>query len=247
MAQFWHIVNEILDQSDIVILVADARVPESVNQEVLSKIKRLEKKYLIVYNKVDLLSFEERDLLNSRIQKDDYTMMLSAKEHDRTMRLLRRITGLARGKHVLVGVVGYPNTGKSSLINALKGRHSASVSSQAGHTKGVQKVRVSQKITLLDSPGVIPFSEKYSFVYQAVLSAKSPNQLKDPESAVLALIEYLEGRVESFYGVEPSSDYEEVIEAIALSLNILKSGGVPDTKRVAVRILQDWQNGKILL
>lgn len=247
MANFWKVVNDVIEKSDILIVVADARIPESVNPEVLYKIEKSAKKYLIIYNKADLLSAEEKDDLNTHMQKEEYTMMLSAKEHDKTMKLLRRINGLARGNHVTVGIVGYPNTGKSSIINALKGRNSAPVSSQAGHTKGLQKVRVSQKVALLDSPGVIPYDERFSHAFQALLSARSPNQLKDPEAAAYGLLEYLQGRAESFYDVPVSADFDETLELIAEKLNLMKGGGQPDTKRTAVRILNDWQKGKMVV
>jgi len=64
---------------------------------------------------------------------------------------------------VYVGVVGYPNTGKSSLINLLIGKMSAKTGADAGFTKGIQKLRLSEGICLLDSPGVIP-TDKYSMI-----------------------------------------------------------------------------------
>ena len=55
-----------------------------------------------------------------------------------------------------VGVLGYPNTGKSSIINALKGRASAPTSPVSGYTKGMQWIRASKRMYLLDPPGVFP-------------------------------------------------------------------------------------------
>jgi ribosome biogenesis GTPase A len=60
---------------------------------------------------------------------------------------------------VQIAVIGYPNTGKSSLINFLIGRSSTPVSQQSGFTKGIQKLRLSTGIFLMDSPGVIPDAE----------------------------------------------------------------------------------------
>jgi ribosome biogenesis GTPase A len=62
---------------------------------------------------------------------------------------------------IQVGIIGYPNTGKSSITNSLIGRMSASVGAEAGHTKGIQKLRMTKDILILDSPGVIP-KEDYS-------------------------------------------------------------------------------------
>ncbi|MFW5872122.1 MAG: hypothetical protein ACOCUT_03360, partial [bacterium] len=125
--------------------------------------------------------------------------------------------------------------------------NSAPVSSQAGHTRGLQKIRVSQKVTVFDSPGVIPYDERFSHAFQALLAARSPNQLKDPEAAAYALLEYLDGKMESYYGVDKSDDFDETLEEIAKAVNLMKGGGIPDTKRAAVRVIDDWQKGKLVL
>jgi len=143
-----------------------------------------------------------------------------------------------------VGIVGYPNTGKSSIINAIKGRASAPVSSVAGFTKGLQIIRVSSKIQLIDSPGVIPFVEQDDFLL-AFLSAKSPEKLKDPEGDAMQLIDALGGKVEKFYGVKKEEDSEQTLENIALKIKALKKGGIPDIKRAAMDILRKWQKGII--
>jgi len=58
-------------------------------------------------------------------------------------------------------LIGYPNTGKSSVINMITRRGVAKTAKQAGFTKGMQKIRMDDKILILDTPGVIPVS-KYS-------------------------------------------------------------------------------------
>lgn len=242
---FWKVVNDVVRESDIVVIVADARVPESVNQEVLRKVEVMDKKYIIVFNKEDLLDAEQKKTLKEAMKQYEFCISLAAKSHSKTMHFLRLLNAIAHGEKAVVGVVGYPNTGKSSIINALKGRHSAPVSSQAGHTKGVQKLRVNQKIILLDSPGVIPFDDKKSQSLHALIAARSPNQLQDPEGAAMKIIDYLEGRIEEYYGVSVSKDLDDTIEAIGEKLNLMKRGGEVDSRRAAVQIILDWQKGRI--
>lgn len=61
---------------------------------------------------------------------------------------------------VMVGVVGYPNVGKSSLVNQLKHSNASIVSPQPGTTKTTQEVAMDKKVVLLDAPGVIPKGEE---------------------------------------------------------------------------------------
>ncbi|MFT4326209.1 MAG: GTPase [Candidatus Woesearchaeota archaeon] len=246
MANFWRIVHDVIRKSDIIVIVADARLPEiSVHKEILDKIEKEQKKYLIVFNKIDLLNAEGKKRLKETLTAYDFTMSVSAKSHDKTMALLRKLNALARGEVATVGVVGYPNTGKSSIINALKGRNSAPVSSRAGHTKGLQRVRVSAKISLLDTPGVIPYDERYNVNHQTILSSKNAESLRDPEGAVFQILEEFPHVLELFYEVPVSKDVDATLENIANTLNIKKKGNIPDTKRAAVRVIQDWQSGKI--
>jgi hypothetical protein len=147
-------------------------------------------------------------------------------------------------EEVRVGVIGYPNVGKSSVINLLKGRGSAGTSPQAGFTRGYQFVRLSKRIVLIDTPGVLA-RERKGETFAAKIGARNPQQLKDPDLAAMALIEELEGAVERHYGVPSGGEPEDILERIARKQNYLKRGGGLDIDRMARRIVQDWQHGKI--
>src|SRR3989338_8776405 len=131
MKNFWGIVNHVVKQADIILLVLDARFPEQTdNPELIEKAG--EKDIIYVLNKADLV---ERKTLEHLKKKYPNCIYISSKEHQGTTMLLHKILEIAQGQKVSVGVVGYPNTGKSSVINALKGRKSASTSPHSGHTK----------------------------------------------------------------------------------------------------------------
>ena len=241
-SNFWRIVNEVLEKADIILLVGDSRAPDkSFNIEVIHKCKKLNKKIIKILNKVDLLTKKEQD----KLQKDYPDIItISATKHWSTMRLLRLINKVAEGEKSVVGVLGYPNTGKSSIINAIRGRGSAPVSSVSGYTKGKQIIRVTQKIKLIDTPGVIPYQEQDDLLH-AIISAKSPEQIKDVEDIAMGLLEYAKGRIEKFYGVKKIDDYDETLDNVAVKKNLLKKGGKPDQKAAAIRIIHDWQKHKI--
>ena len=240
MANFWKLVNKVINESDIILEVLDARFAElSRNPEIERKIRQKNKKLIYVINKADLVP----KALAEKIKRDlRPSIFVSTKlRHGITM-LKKEILKSFRDKQLVVGVLGYPNTGKSSVINALKGKSSAPVSSQSSHTRGLQKISISKKILLIDSPGVYAYSDNDE-VNLALIGSKSYHQIKDPEGVAYELVKLPE--VKSFYGVD-GNDELEILEDIANKLNLKKRGNVPDTARASIRIIQDWQSGKII-
>ncbi len=146
-------------------------------------------------------------------------------------------------------MIGYPNTGKSSLINLLIGKASAKTGSEAGFTKGIQKLKLAEGIHLLDSPGVIP-TESYSMVDEKKIAqhvkigGRSHNQVKDPEFALNEIVKTNKKDLEKFYKIK-FDDVEDLIEEIGNKKGLLKKGGEVHEDRVARAILKDWQLGII--
>jgi len=194
---------------------------------------------------MDLVGPATRLRLREVIKKYEHTMTVSAKQHGRTMALLRKINAIAQGKHSVVGVVGYPNTGKSSVINALKGKGAAPVSPKAGYTRGLQKVKVSDKLMVIDTPGVIPYDERKNVDLQILIASKNAEELSDPEGVAMRLIQALDGQIERHYGLEVLRDVDETLDNLAIKLNLVKRGGLPDPRRASIHVIQDWQRGKI--
>ncbi|MBN2457885.1 50S ribosome-binding GTPase [Candidatus Woesearchaeota archaeon] len=243
MANFWKIVNEVIKEADVVLEVVDARLPlESRNPEIEDKIIKSEKKLVVVLNKCDLVDKRQMDRIKREIKN---SVFVSATKMLGTTILKKRIIELGRGESITVGVVGYPNTGKSSVINALAGRSKASTSSQSGHTRGRQLIRAGGKIVLIDTPGVIPFKEKDEFKH-ALIATTDFSKVSDPEDIAVRLIAAMEGVIERHYNVKEHKDPEEALEDIAKKKNMLKKGCVPDTLAAAREIIKDWQNGRIL-
>ncbi|VVB93522.1 GTPase Der [uncultured archaeon] len=156
-----------------------------------------------------------------------------------------------KGRDILVGSLGYPNTGKSSVINALAGKHKAGTSSISGYTKGVQLVNAGSRIMLLDTPGVIPFGEEDEYI-QGILSVKDATHLKDPVGVAMKMIERFcaenKTALESFYHVTiMGQDSYDALLLIGRESNCLKKKGEVDDTRAAVRIINDWQKGLLVI
>ncbi len=245
MPNFWRMVNKVIIQADILLMTLDARlVDETRNQEIEDKVKYLNKPLIYVITKCDLADKAEVEKHKKEL---GLAVFVSAKEHHGIKMLREKILIEAKRigkKEVRVGVLGYPNVGKSSLINAMKGRKAASTSSLSGHTRGLQNVKADNRIMLIDTPGVIPYQEK-DFMKHAFIGTIDFVKTKEPDLVVMGLMERFPGKIESFYGVKEKEDKEETIEEIALKSNTLKKGGIPDTMRMAKTILKDWQKGAI--
>ncbi len=242
--KFWKIVNNVIDQSDIMLLVLDSRMAqETRNIEIEDKVKKAGKPLIYVITKTDLVS---RDALNRiRIKPCAF---VSAKDHQGTKKLRNRI--MIEGKKAyknktsfIIGVMGYPNVGKSSLINAMKGKKSAKTSPISGYTKAVQKIRGDNKILFFDTPGVIPYKENDK-IKHALIGGIDYNQTKDPDLAVIGIMKAYPGVIEKHYGIPKSEDFEESIEKIAEKKNLIKKGKELDIIRASRMILKDWQRRK---
>lgn len=247
--KFFDRVKKIVERSDLLLETVDARFPELTrHKEIESIIKRKRKKVIIVLNKSDLVSKTAAAKSKKIIEKEFETAFVSSKSRKGMKKLRERISKYRKGKTV-VGVIGYPNTGKSSLINALTGRHSAKTSSTAGFTRGEQFIKATEKVFFIDSPGIIPFQEWDEFGL-ALIGAKNANQLKQLIDVAEELIKFIKEKnletLHTAYRVEvKGKGTEEILEEMAFNKNRLKKGGKADLDAVSRMLLSDWQKGKL--
>ena len=251
-------VKEVIETSDIILEVLDARfLKETRNAQLEKIISEAGKKIIYIINKVDLVDSNIKEKVEL-LELMPYVLM-SCKNRIGVAELRNRIKievkrlklketkGFERAQ---VGIIGYPNTGKSSLLNILAGGKPARKSPQAGFTRGIQKVRLSKGILLLDTPGVIP-EDEYSPIglrelkKHAKIGVRTYDKMKNPEFVLADLMRQNKGLFEKFYGVEANGDSEILINEIGKKRNFLKKGGIIDSDRAARAILKDWQEGKI--
>ncbi len=247
MGMFYH-AKKAVDESDIVIEILDARFPDLTrNSELEEFILRKRKKLLFVLNKTDLITKKTAERHKEQLARQGPCVFISAKEKQGTAILRNEIKRLAGKRRSLVAIIGYPNTGKSSILNVLTGRKTAQTSSQAGYTRGRQRVKLDDQIYLYDSPGVIPFAKRDD-TELALVGAKSPNQLKDLEGPAMGILRHMKTQNpsswEENFGFD-AADETEMLEKIAIDKKKLLKGGKPDTENTAQKIIQDWQSGKI--
>jgi len=252
---FPKLVRDIITTSDIVLEVLDARfIDKTRNIEMENFVKGQNKKLIYIINKADLVNVAELKENYDLSQLKPYVFFSSKSKIGRTrLRLLIKIEikkmkiSHAKGR---VGVIGYPNTGKSTLINILSSKKGASTSPEAGFTKVLQKIRFSKNIVILDTPGVFqekehPETDKAALRKHALIGVKTFSEIKDPDLIVSDLMKENKDLLESFYGIKTNGDSEVLIEELGRKKKFLKKGNAVDVIRTAKKILEDWQSGKI--
>lgn len=244
---FWQIVNKVISDADVLLMVLDARMPDQTrNTEIEEKVRAAGKPLIYVLTKCDLVPKHAVEKTKKQLRP---AVFVSALKHYGTTMLRTQILVEAKRagkdtKKVVVGILGYPNVGKSSLINALKGARSAPASSISGYTKGVQRVKADNRIMLLDTPGVLPYKEQ-SDQKHATIGAVDATQVKHPDVTVQRMMKQFPGVIEGHYGIDVQHDAYHTLEQIAVQQHVIKKGNEPDTDRMARRILKAWQSGKI--
>ncbi len=238
-----RVLDRIKKECDVILRVADAR-----NIKTLFPFKT-GKKTIVVFNKIDLCSVGELEALHRKYRT---AVFLSTRTGKGKGRLLYALITIAKREKrpIRVGVIGYPNVGKSSIINMLRGRRSARVSPIPGETKGVQWLRIRDDVLMYDTPGVIAGKKDEQELVSAF--AIAPENLEYAEGTAVELIrditrKYGMQKLCSFYKIEceEAESPENILEKIARRHGMFMKGGRLDVDRAAKKVIREWQQGKM--
>jgi ribosome biogenesis GTPase A len=240
------VVKNIIRRADVVLEILDARMPELTrNSRMEALAKSCGRRVVLVINKIDLLSPAARKQLESWYLGK--AVPFSAKRRFGVPALIRAINA-GKGAPKKIAVIGYPNTGKSSIINLLSAGGKAKTSSESGYTRGLQLIKGKEGLMLFDTPGIVPFEDRDE-IRLGLIAGVSPSKLEDPDIVACALIElFLNSNPEALaaYGAGAGAP-EEILVGLAEKWNMRGKGGVADEKRAAIKMLMDWHAGKLKL
>ncbi len=244
-------IRRALDDVRIVVEVVDARAPDVTRHVRLEEMtSQAGKRLLVVLNKSDLVPEEVLWGWVDALRAEGLRVLpASAAKRLGTLRLRRELARLAPERPSRVLVVGFPKVGKSSIINVLKGRRSASVSAvpgSSGYTRHFQLFRIGGGLYLVDSPGVLP---PEGTPLEMVLRGAKPEALRNPVEAAAALLadvmERIPGEVSRVYGVR-EGDPAEVLAEIARRRNLVfSSTGEPNLTEAARQVVRDYHLQRI--
>lgn len=241
----WRLLREVIHKSDAVLEIVDARDPWGTRSREVEKIAdSLGKPLIIVVNKADLVPKEVVERWVRLLRKERNTIFISAAKRLGTRMLWKVLREIHGKRPLVVAVVGIPNVGKSSIINYLKGTHSVGTSPIPGYTRHVTRVRASQWLRVIDTPGIIPRVPGEL----ALISALRPESLEDPVPVALKFLELVAKKnpkiLENLYSIEWAQDPLIFLEKLARKRGLLGKGGIPLIEEAARIVIRDWQNGR---
>ncbi|XP_032901382.1 nucleolar GTP-binding protein 2 [Amblyraja radiata] len=252
--RIWGELYKVIDSSDVVIQVLDARDPlgtRSPHIEAYLKKEKPWKHLVFVFNKCDLVPTWATKRWVAVLSHDYPTLAFHASLTNpfgkgALIQLLRQFGKLhSDKKQICVGFIGYPNVGKSSIINALRSKKVCKVAPIAGETKVWQYITLMRRIFLIDCPGVVyPSGDtETEIVLKGVVQVE---KIKCPEDHIAAVLERAKAEyISKTYKIDCWTDPVDFLEKLAFRMGKLLKGGEPDVQTVSKMVLNDWQRGRI--
>lgn len=246
---------KVIDSSDVVIHVLDARDPVGTRCKNVERFiqKEAPHKHLIfVLNKCDLVPTWVTARWVKHLSKEHPTLAFHASINNSfgkgsLIQLLRQFSGLhSDKKQISVGFIGYPNTGKSSIINTLKAKKVCTVAPIPGETKVWQYITLMKRIYLIDCPGIVPPNAEDTETDIILKGVVRVENIPTPDDCIPVILDRVRREyMQRTYEVREWKDPTDFMEQIARRTGKLLKGGEPDLHNVSVMILNDWLRGKI--
>jgi len=249
---------------DLAMIVLDARAPlATLNPEILKLATNKEK--IIILNKIDQADdsitkqwakyFEAKGakvlMINStKLNSAAVVKLIIATMQDKTARQLAR--GIV-SRPLRVAVMGIPNVGKSTLINALANKKAMRVENRPGVTRSLKWIKIANNIELLDTPGVLwpKLTDQEVALKIAMLGGIKETNLPT-EKLSYEILKYLTGnnlsKINKLYGVTLSSliddqGAQDALETIARKRGLILAGNRIKQQEAESLIIRDFQNG----
>ncbi|XP_031976963.1 guanine nucleotide-binding protein-like 3 [Corvus moneduloides] len=268
---------KVLEASDVVLEVLDARDPMGCRCPQLEQAVTCSggnKKLLLVLNKIDLVpkdnlekwlnylkkefptvAFKSATMMKDKTMQEQVTKRRARVDFSETsqyfgskclLKLLQEYSK-TQDKGIQVGVVGFPNVGKSSIINSLKGKRACNVGLARGVTKSMQIVHLDKQTKMLDSPSIIadPSNSTLALALRSIIDTEGSDSA-DVLEGVNAIINHCsKQQIMMHYNIPDFRDPEEFLSILAQKRGMLKKGGVPDIENMAKLVLCDWTGARI--
>ena len=266
MTKARRMMQENIGLVDLVIELADARIPLSSRNPDIDSLCGSKARILLM-TKADMADpvrtakfqkyFEDKGFMviamDARTRKANEKIKAYVEKACAAKRERDKRRGIV-GRPLRAMVVGIPNVGKSTFINSFAGKASAKTGNKPGVTRGKQWIRLNKNLELLDTPGILwPKFEDRQVGVNLALTGAIRQELLEEQELSLELLDFLQREYPALlkerYAPEGSEwefpmDSAKLLGEIALSRNLLKTGGEPDWQRASKMVLDDFRNGK---
>lgn len=260
MAKSRRQIGEKLKLINVAVIAVDARAPQStLSPDLLALLSG--KACIAVLNKSDLADEQQTKLWTEYYKKQFGTAIHFNAMRDSKGTLLNAINKAAapvieryaqKGvkKTIRVLVAGVPNVGKSAIINRLVGRKSAKEGDKPGVTRGLQWIKLSDNLELLDSPGLLwPKIESQEVAAKIAVLGSLKQEILDETALAVALIDMLKmvkpGAMAARYGITEDGAAHEVLDVLCRKRGFLQRQGETDMERGAKVLLDEFRGGRL--
>jgi len=223
--------------ADVVVEAVDARVPHDGANPALGKLTAA-KSRLLVLTRADLADPTRTEAWLTRYRSAGRSAIAcNAKEPAGASGLRAALAAVAgERRHTRALVLGIPNAGKSTLINALVGKNVARTEERAGVTRAPQWFRVGPELEVLDTAGIlVPKIESAEAQWKLALVGAVPRARFDAEDVVARFAHWA-----AAHGIENVPE----LETFAQSRGFVRRGTIADTHNAAWSYIKDWNDGR---
>lgn len=262
MTKAKRMMQEDIKLIDLVIELVDARLPMSSRNPDIDSLGK-GKSRLILLNKADLADPKLNDKWEEFFYKKGYFVVQINSRNGNGIKSINGIIQQAcaekierdrrRGimnRPVRAMVVGIPNVGKSTFINAYAGKACAKTGNKPGVTKGKQWIRLNKSVELLDTPGILwPKFEDQTVGMKLAMAGSIRDEILNIDELAIELINYLhkeyEGMLSERFQIEESDNALNTLEEIAKVRGCISKGASLDLSKASALIMEEFRNGKI--
>ena len=247
---------------DLVIELVDARVPLSSRNPDIDDLGK-NKARLILLNKSDLADDAQNEKWIEYFKAKGYHALKINSKNKSGIKEINNVVNEAckekierdrkrgiKNRPVRAMVVGIPNVGKSTFINAYAGRNCAKTGNKPGVTKGKQWIKLSKTLELLDTPGILwPKFEDQAIGLKLALIGSINDNILDVSDMAYEFVKILnnsyENAIPNRFGVEKNDDPLKMLEEIAEVRGCKLKGNVLDLEKASSILLEEFRSGKL--
>ena len=262
MTKAKRMMQEDIKLIDLVIELVDARIPMSSRNPDIDELGK-NKARLILLNKSDLAEDKQNDAWAAYFKEKGYSVVKVNSKKGGGIKSIQGVIQEAckekierdrkRGilnRPVRAMVVGIPNVGKSTFINALAGKACAKTGNKPGVTKGKQWIRLNKNVELLDTPGILwPKFEDQTVGLRLAFIGSIKDEILNTEELAAEMIQFMKkyyrGVLSEKYAIIESDDPYQCLADIAKSRHCLLRGNELDMAKAAILLVDDFRSGRL--